>query len=97
MSHGDYMAKVPESFRLVAHSDACPTVGICDEARGFYGVQFHPEVNHTEYGQAMLRNFLYEVCGATGARTRATKSRPRSRTGTSTSCVSTPRSASLRA
>lgn len=66
MSHGDYMAKVPESFRLVAHSDACPTVGICDEARGFYGVQFHPEVNHTVYGQAMLRNFLYEVCGATG-------------------------------
>ena len=66
MSHGDYMAKVPDSFRLVAHSDACPTVGICDEARGFYGVQFHPEVNHTEYGQAMLRNFLYEVCGATG-------------------------------
>ena len=60
------MAKVPDSFRLVAHSDACPTVGICDEARGFYGVQFHPEVNHTEYGQAMLRNFLYEVCGATG-------------------------------
>ena len=66
MSHGDYMAKVPESFRLVAHSAACPTVGICDEARGFYGVQFHPEVNHTEYGQAMLRNFLYEVCGASG-------------------------------
>ena len=66
MSHGDYMAKVPESFRLVAHSAACPTVGICDDARGFYGVQFHPEVNHTEYGRAMLRNFLYEVCGATG-------------------------------
>ena len=66
MSHGDYMEKVPEGFSLVAHSDACPTVGICDEARGFYGVQFHPEVNHTEYGQAMLRNFLYEVCGATG-------------------------------
>mgnify|MGYP001123888869 CR=1 FL=1 len=62
MSHGDYMAKVPDSFRLVAHSDACPTVGICDEARGFYGVQFHPEVNHTEYGQAMLRNFLFKVC-----------------------------------
>ena len=66
MSHGDYMAKVPESFSLVAHSAACPTVGICDESRGFYGVQFHPEVNHTEYGQAMLRNFLYEVCGAVG-------------------------------
>ena len=66
MSHGDYMAKVPESFRLVAHSDACPTVGICDEARGFYGVQYHPEVNHTEYGKDMIRNFLYEVCGAKG-------------------------------
>ncbi|MCF0137266.1 MAG: glutamine-hydrolyzing GMP synthase [Oscillospiraceae bacterium] len=66
MSHGDYMAKVPESFRLVAHSAACPNVGICDEARGFYGVQFHPEVNHTEFGLAMLRNFLYKVCGAVG-------------------------------
>jgi GMP synthase (glutamine-hydrolysing) len=66
MSHGDYMAKVPEGFKLVAHSSACPTVGICDESRKFYGVQFHPEVNHTEYGKEMLRNFLYEVCGATG-------------------------------
>jgi GMP synthase (glutamine-hydrolysing) len=66
MSHGDYMAKVPESFQLVAHSDSCPNVAICDEARGFYGVQYHPEVNHTEYGQQMLHNFLYEVCGAKG-------------------------------
>ena len=66
MSHGDYMAQVPQGFRLVAHSAACPTVGICDEERGFYGVQFHPEVNHTEYGREMLRNFLYEVCGAVG-------------------------------
>ena len=66
MSHGDYMARVPEGFRLSAHSAACPTVGICDEERGFYGVQFHPEVNHTEYGAQMLRNFLYEVCGAAG-------------------------------
>ena len=66
MSHGDYMAKVPEGFSLVAHSDACPNVGICDEARGFYGVQFHPEVNHSVYGQDMIRNFLYNVCGAAG-------------------------------
>jgi len=66
MSHGDYMAKVPGSFSLVAHSDACPNVAICDEERGFYGVQFHPEVNHSEYGQAMLHNFLYEVCHAKG-------------------------------
>ncbi len=66
MSHGDYMAQVPQGFSLVAHSAACPTVGICDEERGFYGVQFHPEVNHTEYGREMLHNFLYEICGAVG-------------------------------
>ena len=66
MSHGDYMEVVPEGFSLVAHSDACPNVAICDEKRGFYGVQYHPEVNHTEFGTAMIRNFLYEVCGATG-------------------------------
>ena len=66
MSHGDYMERVPEGFTLSAHSDACPNVAICDEERGFYGVQFHPEVNHTENGTAMLRNFLYEVCRARG-------------------------------
>ena len=66
MSHGDYMEKVPEGFSLVAHSDACPNVAIADEARGFYGVQYHPEVNHTEHGTDMIRNFLYEVCRAAG-------------------------------
>ncbi len=66
MSHGDYMAKVPEGFALTAHSDACPNVAIADEKRGFYGVQYHPEVNHTENGIAMIRNFLYEVCYAAG-------------------------------
>ena len=66
MSHGDYMEKVPEGFTLAAKSAACPNVAICDETRGFYGVQFHPEVNHTQYGAAMLKNFLYEVCGAVG-------------------------------
>ena len=66
MSHGDYMAAIPEGFSLVAHSDACPNVAIADESRGFYGVQYHPEVNHTENGVKMIRNFLYEVCGAKG-------------------------------
>ena len=66
MSHGDYMAKVPAGFALCAHSDACPTVGICDEQRKFYGVQFHPEVNHTEHGAQILHNFLYAICGAAG-------------------------------
>ena len=66
MSHGDYMAEIPAGFRLAGHSVACPTAAICDEERRFYGVQFHPEVNHTAYGREMLRNFLYEICGAAG-------------------------------
>lgn len=66
MSHGDYMAKVPEGFALVGHTKACPNVAIADEKRGFYGVQFHPEVNHTQYGADMIRNFLYEVCHVKG-------------------------------
>ena len=66
MSHGDYMAKVPEGFALTARSDACPNVAIADEKRGFYGVQFHPEVNHTQHGIDMIRNFLFEVCHAKG-------------------------------
>lgn len=66
MSHGDYMAQVPQGFTLTAHSAACPNVAIADESRRFYGVQFHPEVNHTENGLAMIRNFLYGACGAKG-------------------------------
>ena len=66
MSHGDYMEEVPEGFALTARSKACPNVAIADEKRKFYGVQFHPEVNHTEHGTEMIRNFLYEICGAKG-------------------------------
>lgn len=66
MSHGDYMAKVPTGFQLVGHTEACPNVAIANEDRKFYGVQFHPEVNHTQHGADMLRNFLYLVCGCTG-------------------------------
>lgn len=66
MSHGDYMAKVPEDWKLVAHSDKCPNVGIANAEKGFYGVQFHPEVNHSEYGKEMISNFLYEICHCKG-------------------------------
>ena len=66
MSHGDYMAQVPQGFELVAHSANCPNVAIANEEKGFYGVQYHPEVNHTENGVKMIRNFLYEVCHAAG-------------------------------
>ena len=53
-------------IQLVARSGKCPNVAICDENRKYYGVQFHPEVNHTENGTTMIRNFLYKVCGAVG-------------------------------
>ena len=66
MSHGDYMAKGPDGFALVGHTDMCPNAAIADEVRGFYGVQYHPEVNHTENGLGMIRNFLYAVCHAKG-------------------------------
>ena len=66
LSHGDYMAKVPDGFALVGHTDMCPNAAIADEVRGFYGVQYHPEVNHTENGLGMIRNFLYAVCHAKG-------------------------------
>ena len=66
MSHGDFIARLPEGFRACAVTEHCPTGAIADEARGFYGVQFPPEVNHTEHGQDMIRNFLYRVCGCTG-------------------------------
>ncbi len=66
MSHGDYMERAPEGFTLAARSAACPSAAIADEARGFYGVQFHPEVNHTGHGTDMIRRFLFDVCGAAG-------------------------------
>lgn len=66
MSHGDWMAQIPEGFARAAWSAACPNVAIADEQRRFYGVQFHPEVSHTEHGMQMLRNFLHAVCRARG-------------------------------
>ena len=66
MSHNDYIEKLPEGFKAAGHSDKCPFAAIADDTRKFYGVQFHPEVNHTEEGKGMLGNFLYKVCGCKG-------------------------------
>lgn len=66
MSHNDYIEKLPEGFKATGHSDKCPYAAIGDDSRKFYGVQFHPEVNHTEQGKEMLGNFLYKVCGCKG-------------------------------
>ena len=66
MSHGDFVSRLPEGFSVTAHTDACPVAAFACPERGFYGVQFHPEVSHTNHGLAMLRSFLYGACGATG-------------------------------
>ena len=66
MSHGDYIDRIPEGFSVSARSASCPCAAFCDDNRGFYGVQFHPEVSHTEQGARMLQNFLYNICRAGG-------------------------------
>jgi GMP synthase (glutamine-hydrolysing) len=64
MSHGDKVTELPPGFKVMASTPACPIAGMADEARGFYAVQFHPEVTHTKQGRAMLRRFVLELCGA---------------------------------
>ena len=66
MSHTDYIDRLPEGFSSTAHTSACPTAAMQNPGKKLYGLQFHPEVLHSENGIAMLRNFLYEVCGAVG-------------------------------
>ncbi len=64
MSHGDKVTALPPGFKLMASTPACPIAGMADEARHFYGVQFHPEVTHTVQGRAMLERFVLDICGA---------------------------------
>jgi GMP synthase (glutamine-hydrolysing) len=66
MSHGDKVAELPPGFKLMASTEACPIAGMADEARRFYGVQFHPEVTHTRQGTQLLQRFVHEICGARG-------------------------------
>jgi len=64
MSHGDKVTELPPGFVLMASTPSCPIAGMADESRGFYGVQFHPEVTHTLQGTAMLQRFVLGICGA---------------------------------
>ncbi len=66
MSHRDQIQTPPDGFRVTAHTAQCPCAAICDSEKRLYAVQFHPEVTHTAYGQQMLHNFLYEICGCAG-------------------------------
>lgn len=65
MSHGDQIVSLPSSFHVTSSSNTCPIASYEDEAKGLYGVQFHPEVEHSIHGQEMLKNFVYGVCKAT--------------------------------
>jgi GMP synthase (glutamine-hydrolysing) len=66
MSHGDKVAALPPGFKLLASTPSCPIAGMADEARGFYALQFHPEVTHTLQGAAMLRRFVRDIAGCKG-------------------------------
>ncbi|MDD2585641.1 MAG: glutamine-hydrolyzing GMP synthase [Syntrophomonadaceae bacterium] len=66
MSHGDTIISVPEGFKVTAKTDNCPIAAVADPKRELYGVQFHPEVKHTVAGQAILKNFLFEICQLKG-------------------------------
>ena len=63
MSHGDKVDELPEGFKRIASSDNSPIAGMADEERGFYGLQFHPEVTHTHQGKAILQRFVCDIAG----------------------------------
>jgi GMP synthase (glutamine-hydrolysing) len=66
MSHGDQVERIPEGFHTLAKTSTCPHAALANPDKKFYGVQFHPEVAHTPRGKEILRNFLYNVAGASG-------------------------------
>ncbi len=63
MSHGDKLTKIPDGFRVIATSPNAPLAAIANPERKLYGIQFHPEVAHTQRGADLLRSFLFEVSG----------------------------------
>ncbi len=66
MSHTDYISELPDGFKITAHTAHCPAAAMENKEKKLFAVQFHPEVNHTEYGLGMIDSFLKNVCGCTG-------------------------------
>jgi GMP synthase (glutamine-hydrolysing) len=64
MSHGDKVTELPPGFKLMASTPSCPIAGMADEARGYYGVQFHPEVTHTAKGRELIERFVLDIARA---------------------------------
>ncbi|MCX8153036.1 MAG: glutamine-hydrolyzing GMP synthase [Candidatus Bathyarchaeota archaeon] len=65
MSHGDTVFSLPAEFEVLAHTESCPVAAFKHKTKPIYGLQWHPEVVHTENGMLMLSNFIFEVCGCT--------------------------------
>ncbi|MCF8431443.1 MAG: glutamine-hydrolyzing GMP synthase, partial [Melioribacteraceae bacterium] len=65
MSHGDYITQLPDGFELIAKTDNSPVCGIENSMKSIFGLQFHPEVVHTEEGKKIVSNFIFDVCGCT--------------------------------
>ena len=63
MSHGDKVTELPAGFKVIGSSESCPVAAMADEERGFYAVQFHPEVTHTLKGKEMIARFVHDICG----------------------------------
>jgi len=66
MSHGDYLTELPKGFKVVGESDHSPICAISNQSKRFYGLQFHPEVVHTEEGEKIIKNFLFDICKCKG-------------------------------
>lgn len=67
MSHTDYVSELPSGFNVTATTDNCPAAAFAHKEKRLYGVQFHPEVTHTQYGKTVIKNFLYNVCNCSGS------------------------------
>ncbi len=67
MSHTDFVAELPEGFENIGQTDYCPNAAMQNTVKNFYGIQFHPEVNHSKNGINLLKNFIYNICGCTGS------------------------------
>ena len=66
MSHNDFVSEPPAGFEVLAVTNDCPVAAVGNDAKKFYGVQFHPEVEHTPFGKRMIANFLFEICKLKG-------------------------------
>ncbi len=62
MSHTDSVSKLPKGFKCIAHTDKCENAAICNSEKNLYGVQFHPEVTHTQFGEQILKDFIFNIC-----------------------------------